>query len=100
MVLPASQRVVGTHTAKFTATVSKIEMENFSYQWRHDGKDINDETSNTLTITSVTMDDGGNYECVVKNERGDCVASNISELSKSIYLESNYGINFHDRNHT
>jgi len=86
MVLPASQRVVGTHTAKFMATVSRTGKENFSYQWRHDGKDINGETSNTFIINSVTKDDGGNYECVVKNEHGDCVASNISELSKSIYI--------------
>jgi len=70
---------------KFTTTVSGVGKENFSYQWRHNGEDIKRETSNTLTVDSVTKDDGGTYECVVKNEYGDCAVSNISELSKLVY---------------
>ncbi|XP_065898770.1 basement membrane-specific heparan sulfate proteoglycan core protein-like isoform X3 [Dysidea avara] len=77
---PPSQSVEVTHTVKFTATVSGVGKENFTYQWRHNKEDINGETSDTLTIVSVTEDHSGTYECVVKNEFGDCVTSNTSEL--------------------
>ena len=83
-VYPPSQIVEVTQPVKFTATVSGVGKENFSYQWRHNGEDINGETSNTLTIDSVTKDNGGTYECVVKNEYGDHFTSNISELSMYI----------------
>ena len=69
-VNPASQRVVVTQTAKLTTTVSGVGRE-----------DINGETNDILIIDRVTKDDGGTYECLVWNEYGDCVTSNISELS-------------------
>jgi len=84
-VFSASQIVKVTEPVKFTATVNDVGKENFSYQWRHNGEDIYGETSNTLTMYSVTKDDGGTYECVIMNEYGDCVISNIIELSKSLY---------------
>ena len=83
---PPSQSIEVMQPVNFTATVSGIGKENFRYQWRHNEEDIDGETSNTLTIGSVTKDDGGTYECVVKNEYGDCVTSNISELSKFMYI--------------
>jgi len=85
-VNPHSQSVEVTRTVKFTTTVSGVGKENFSYQWRHNGEDINGETNNTLTIDNVAKNDGGTYECVVKNEYGDSVTSNISELSKSMHI--------------
>ena len=81
-VYPPSQSVEVTQPVKLTTTVSGVGKENFSYQWRHNGKDINGETSNTLTIGSVTKDDGGTYECVVKNEYGDYSTSSTYVLSK------------------
>ena len=72
---PPSQSVDVTQPFKFTTTLSEVGKENFSYQWRYNGEDINGETSNTLTIENVTMDDSGIHECVVKNEYGDCVTS-------------------------
>ena len=83
---PASQNVEIAQHVKFTTTVSGVGKENFSYQWRHNGEDINGETNNTLAIDSVIKDHLGTYECVVKNEYGDCVTSNISELSKLMYF--------------
>ena len=83
---PPSQSVEVTKLVKFTATVSGVGKENFSYQWRHNGADINGETGNTLTIDSVTNDHIGNYECVVENEFGDSVTSSESELTvKGMY---------------
>jgi len=87
-VCPPSQNVEVTQPVKFTTTVNGVGKENFSYQWRHNGEDINGATSNTLTIDSVTNDDGGTYECVVKNEYGNYVTSNISELSKLMYISN------------
>jgi len=81
---PPSQSVEVTDTVKFTSKVSGIGKENFSYQWRHNKADIDGETSSTLTIDNVTEDHGGNYDCVVRNEFGDCVTSNASEISNFI----------------
>jgi len=81
---PPSQSVEITEAvfcAKFTAKVSGVGKENFSYQWRHNKEDIDGETNSTLTIDNVTEDHIGTYECVVRNEFGDCVAS-TAKLSK------------------
>jgi len=71
-----------TDTVKFTTTVSGVGKENFTYQWRFNGEDINGEISNTLTINSVSKDDGGNYTCVIVNEFGDSSTSSASVLSE------------------
>ena len=83
---PPSQSIEVTQPVNFITTVSGVGKENFSYRWRHNGEDINRENSNIFTIGNVRKDDGGTYECVVKNEYGDCVASNISELSKLVHI--------------
>ena len=81
---PPSQSVEVTKLVKFTTTVSGVGKENFSYQWRHNGVDIDRATSNSYTITSET-EDSGNYDCVVTNGYGDKANSTGAELSKSIY---------------
>ena len=81
IVDPPSLSVEATHPVQFTTSVRGVGKENFSYQWRHDKEDINGETSSTLTVDGVTKDHGGSYECGVKNEYGDCVASNPAELN-------------------
>jgi len=81
-VNPPSQSVEIKHAAMFTATVSGVGKDNFTYQWRHNGKVIKGETGETLTIDSVEEDDHGTYHCVVENEYKDCAKSNNAELSK------------------
>ena len=81
-VVPPSHSVEVTHSVKFTATVHGVGKENFTYQWRHNGVNIERETHNTLTIVNVTVNHSGNYDCVVMSKLGDCVTSNTSELSK------------------
>ena len=83
---PPSQSIEVMQPVNFITTVSGVGKENFSYRWRRNGEDINGATSNILTIGSVRKDDHGTYECMVKNEYGDCVASNISELSELIHM--------------
>ena len=76
--MPFSQSVEVTHTAMFTTTVSGVGVENFMYQWRHNGTDIDDEINDTLIITDLMLSDTGNYECLVTNEYGDGEASSAS----------------------
>jgi len=76
-VKPSSQSVEVTHTATFATIVSGVGVENFTYQWRHNGKIITGETRDTLMITNVMESDSGDYECVVTNQYGD---SNISDV--------------------
>ena len=78
--MPFSQSVEVTHTAMFTTTVSGVGMENFMYQWRHNGAIITGETGDTLVITNVMQSDSGNYECIVTNEYGDGDTSDMVAL--------------------
>ncbi len=58
--------------------VFSVEAEglNLTYQWRRnevnltDGGNINGSTTNELTITSVTNDDEGIYDCIVSGDYG------------------------------
>ena len=84
--MPSSQSVEVTHTVMFTATVSGVGVENFMYQWRHNGTNITGETRDTLMITNVMESDSGDYECIATNEYGDSDTSDVvlmvtSELS-------------------
>ena len=87
-VMPSSQSVEVTHNATFTTMVTGVGSNNFTYQWRHNGTIISGETNHTLVITNVMESDGGNYICVVDNQLGDTVTSNVvvltvtSELAK------------------
>ncbi len=41
------------------------------FQWRKDGVDVTGETPSILQITSVDVDDGGEYTCIVGNSAGN-----------------------------
>ena len=77
---PSSQSVEVTHTAMFTTTVSGVGMDNFTYQWRHDGTNITGKTGDTLMITNVMESDSGDYDCIVTNEYGDSDTSDVVVL--------------------
>ncbi len=64
-----------------------------SYQWKMNGVDIEGETSGTLQIVGVTVDDAGAYSCVVTspaNAGGEESAAAIVEVLVAPPL-SNYG---------
>ena len=82
IVDPTSQSVQVMQTVKFTTAVSGVGKENFIYQWRHNGDNIKGETSNTLILKSVAECQCGDYVCVVTNDYGDWITSDISRLSK------------------
>ena len=79
---PANLSIEATHTVHLTATVSGVGKENFRFQWRYNGVDINGETSNILNIYSVTKDHSGAYECEVWNEYGCGCTSKTCALSE------------------
>ena len=68
---PSSLSVEVTHAVMFHTNVSGVGVENFMYQWRHNGTNITGETGDTLMITNVMESDSGDYECIVTNEYGD-----------------------------
>ncbi|XP_065904541.1 basement membrane-specific heparan sulfate proteoglycan core protein-like isoform X5 [Dysidea avara] len=70
-VLPSSQSVNTTQSSKFTTTASGIGVENFTYQWQHNGEEMNGETGDTLNLNHITGKEGGLYQCIVKNQYGD-----------------------------
>jgi len=76
--MPSSQSVEVTHTATLTTTVSGVGVENFMYQWRHNGTLMDDEVNNTLIITDVMTSDTGEYQCQVTNQFGDSDMSSAS----------------------
>ena len=71
IVQPSSQTVEVMQSAIFTTEVGGIGDESFTYQWQHNGEDLNGETRNTLNLESVTRKDKGTYSCIVKNLDGD-----------------------------
>ena len=88
---PPSQSVEVEQTVKLTAIVWGEGKENFTYQWRRNGINIDREFSDTLTLSKITKDLGGSYKCVVQNEYGDSETSGaiiLSQLS-SVFVSLN-----------
>ena len=44
-----------------------VEDNDYSYQWKKDGKDITDATSRTYTIPTIKSSHAGDYTCYVSN---------------------------------
>ena len=80
-VMPSSQSVEVTHNATFTTMVTGVGSNNFTYQWRHNGTIISGETNHTLVIINVMESNGGEYSCIMDNQLGDTVTSNIVVLT-------------------
>ena len=62
---PASVRAVVGGTATFR--VDALGSRPATFQWKHNGDDLDGETSDTLTIENLTEDDRGAYTVVVTN---------------------------------
>ena len=88
-VTPFSQSVEVTHTAIFTTNMSGVGMENFMYQWRHNGRSINGSNRSVLIILNVMESDSGQYVCIVTNQYGDGDTSNkVTLMVKSMLIIS------------
>ena len=58
-----------------------------TYQWQRSGSDLDNETTETLTITQISAMDGGEYTCVVSNAAGNNSASTLLNVSPEIVLD-------------
>jgi hypothetical protein len=65
---PSRQRAPVGGTARFT--VGAHGSQPFTYQWRHDGLDIESATTSALAITNLSPSQSGRYDVVVKNPAG------------------------------
>jgi len=74
---PASVVVVQGGTATFSVGAWGIRRE---YQWQHQGAPLFGETNSTLTISNVTVQQGGDYRVVVANPVG-AVTSAVAVLT-------------------
>jgi hypothetical protein len=69
-----------------TAVLFNMLDEDPTYQWAKDGEDLEGETGGTLELLSVTLDDTGEYTCLVtyvEEEGGDAA---YAELELSTYV--------------
>ena len=78
LVTSSTQVVEVTKTVTFTAAVTGIGP--FNYQWQKEGYNITSETGSIFTINNVSSSDQANYSCLVSNDYGDSVVSNIIRL--------------------
>ena len=59
----------------------------FNYEWMKNGVIISGETGSTLTISSVTISDIGEYKCTPSNSLGSTNSSStILSVNGKIYL--------------
>ena len=85
-ITPLSLYVTKGGTAEFTATASDRGTTKFTYQWKKRYLSYNYGVEKKLTISDITVADGGQYFCVVTNEWG---RTQYSANVKLIY-EGNY----------
>jgi len=69
---PQSQVVCNGGTAVFTVVASGYGA---TYMWRKDGAQISDANGTTLTLSLVTPDDNGSYDCVITTGCGAVTSS-------------------------
>ena len=63
-----------------TLSVEASSQGPFAYQWMKDGEDIEGATSDTLTISTASANDDGDYTVTVTSQTGSTV-SNVASLS-------------------
>jgi hypothetical protein len=68
---PTDQTVCEDDDVTFTIVATGQEL---SYQWRKDDQPIGGATSDTLLLDAVTVDDSGDYDCVVTNPYGQATS--------------------------
>jgi len=70
---PVSQTVDEGTSVTFTVEVAGTPAP--TLQWRKDGVDLPGQTSTTLSLSSVTTADAGNYSCVATNAAGTATSA-------------------------
>ena len=78
---PASQTACEGADVNFI--ISATGSGPIAYQWQKDGADLPGETSTTLTLNAIIVDDGGDYACVISNSCGS-----TTSLSAALTIEN------------
>ncbi|SHJ75385.1 Por secretion system C-terminal sorting domain-containing protein [Maribacter aquivivus] len=65
--IEVSENVTLNENTTFTASIQATNSSNNTYQWRKNGNNIINETNSTLTISNITTEDGGYYDCLIEN---------------------------------
>ena len=65
-----------------TFTVEDTSVATVSYQWRKDGTDITGETTSSLTLSAITVDDEADYDVVLTSSCGN-LTSDVATLTVS-----------------
>jgi len=76
---PQSQTVNAGTNVSFIVVVSG-GVQPYTYQWKKNGLDLSGETAQTLSLTSVTSGDAGNYSVVITDNTGQVLTSNNALL--------------------
>ncbi len=71
---PVSQTIVEGSPVTFGVDVSG--QEPFTYQWQYNNANINGANARTYTIPAVTMQQAGNYRCVITNSVNTTTSNN------------------------
>ena len=90
--MPSSQSVEVTLNATFTTMITGVGSNNFTYQWRHNGTIISEQTDDILIITNVTTHDTGVYNCTVMNQYGDSNSSSVSLIVTGSYMDRFFNV--------
>ena len=69
-ILRQPQSQLAPLTSRATFTVSAIGTQPFSYQWQHEGTNINGAVGATFTLFNLKLTDSGIYTVRVTNSRG------------------------------
>jgi|GEM_PF-2414939 len=73
---PAPQTVIAGQSVSFS--VSATGSGPLSYQWKKNGTSIFGATSSTLTLSSASVSDAGNYSVVVGNTAGSVTSVSVA----------------------
>jgi len=82
---PASQ--TGTVGGSVTLTVVASGTATLAYQWQHEGNNVGIGTNASLTLTSLTTNDAGNYQVIVTNSVGS-ITSSVASLTVNLAPEA------------
>jgi hypothetical protein len=83
-VQPIGPRVVSDEVEIEIGPVGAIGLD-LKYQWRKDGTEIPNETSDSLIISSTSEDDNGIYTCQITNDAGAILSSDVKVTIVPLY---------------
>ena len=75
-----------------SVSATDIESSQLGYQWMRNGVDLAEETTSTLTISSIASTDIGSYRVKVSNEVGITTsdAASVTLLASNLYTQQQY----------